>query len=223
VFEHDGTFKAECPTADVVLSGSGGYPVAIHDLDGDGRPELVFGLQDNFHVLAIEADACTLRWSKKVDTNIGSSSGTVFDLLADGSAEAIYADRSRVQLFSAQGLLLFTADRTARESIANPIVADIDGDGAAEIVIVSSEPLADDVDAGPPTPTLMVLQNADDRFAPTRRVWNQHTYHHSNVAEDGRIPEAEAPHWLAQNHFRANSRADSGDLCLPPSLPSTSP
>jgi hypothetical protein len=222
IFEHDGSFKTECPTAMVDIVGVGGYPVAIHDLDGDGHAELVFGLQDSFHVLSVANDLCELRWSKKVDTNVGSSSGTVFDLLGDGGAEAIYADRSRVQLFSSEGELLFMTSRSARESITNPIVADIDGDGAAEIVIASSEPVLDDVDAVPPTPTLLVLANADDRFAPARRVWNQHTYHHSNVREDGRVPQ-EAPHWWSENSFRANSRIKSGDSCIPPTLQSLSP
>lgn len=217
VFEHDGTLVAACPTA-ADLPVSGGYPIAIHDLDGDGRAELVFGLNDRFYVLGLESGDCSLRWSKKVDTDIGSSSGTVFDLLGDGKAEAIYADRSRVQLFSSAGDLLFMVPRSARESITNPIVVDVDGDGAAEIVIASSEPLAGQAEDMPPSPTLLVLENADDRFAPTRRVWNQHTYHHSNILEDGRVPVEEAPHWLLENSFRSNSRAQSGDSCIPPAL-----
>ncbi len=224
VFEHDGALAALCPTADVEFDGVGGFPVAIHDLDGDGRAELLFGLADNIYALEVADGDCSVRWSKKVDSVVGSSSGTIFDLLADGSAEAIYADRSRVSLFSSQGELLFTTTRSARESIANPIVADVDGDGAAEIVIVSSEPVFDELDElGPASPTLQILQNSDDRFASTRRVWNQHTYHHTNVAEGGRIPEAEAPHWLAQNGFRANSRAQPGDSCIPPALRSSAP
>lgn len=220
IFEHDGSFKTECPTAMANIVGVSNYPVAIDDLDGDGQAELLFGVQDSFHVLSVTEDDCSLRWSKKVDTNLGSSSGTVFDLLGDGSSEAIYADRSRVLLFSSQGELLFTAKRSARESIANPIVADIDGDGAAEIVIASSRPINDGLDRITPAPTLLVVANADDRFAPARRVWNQHTYHHSNVREDGRVP-VEAPHWQEENRFRANSRIKSGVSCIPPALLST--
>src|SRR5690606_24726713 len=173
--------------------------------------------QDSFYVLGVDEQGCSLRWSKKVDTDLGSSSGTVFDLLGDGTAEAIYADRSRVQLFSSQGELLFMTLRSARESITNPIVADIDGDGAAEIVIASSEPVAEDPGLIP-SPTLLVLENADDRFAPTRRVWNQHTYHDSNIREDGRVPVAEAPHWLSENSYRSNTRSESGESCIPPTL-----
>ncbi|HLT39554.1 MAG TPA: hemolysin, partial [Enhygromyxa sp.] len=40
----------------------------------------------------------------------------------------------------------------------------------------------------------------------TRRIWNQHHYHVTNVDEDGRIPVQEQPNWLADglNNFRQN-------------------
>ncbi|PRP97485.1 FG-GAP repeat protein [Enhygromyxa salina] len=222
IFEHDGAFKTLCPTGTAEIAGAGGYPVAIHDLDGDDQAELLFGYEDRFYVLTVEADSCFVKWSKKTDALNGLSSGTLFDLLGDGHAEAIYADRSHIRLYSSTGELLFQADHSARESIANPIIADVDGDGAAEILVVSSEPVAGDdpIDANP---TLVLLENADDRFVPTRRIWNQHTYHQSNVTEDGRIPAFETPHWKSDNGFRANRRAYPSDQCIPTPLESSGP
>jgi hypothetical protein len=217
VFEHDGSFKAECPTGTVEIAGVGGYPVAVQDLDGDAQAELLFGYQDRFYVLAIEAGDCVVKWSDKTDASTGLSSGTLFDLLGDGTPEAIYADRSRVRIFDGDGDLQFQMLHSARESIANPVVADLDGDGAAEVLIVSSEPVADGGDITP-TPTLIVLENADDHFAPTRRVWNQHTYHRSNVSELGRLPISEPPHWAEDDGFRVNSPASPGEQCIPPWL-----
>jgi hypothetical protein len=220
VIEHDGSVKAECPIGTVELPGAGGYPVAIEDLDGDDRAELLFAYLDHLYVLAIEADACVLRWSKKIDATDGLSSGTAFDLLGDGTAEAIYADRNHVQVYADNGELLFQTEHSARESIANPVVADVDGDGAAEIVIVSSEPATiDGLDPLTVTPSLVVLENDDDRLAPTRRVWNQHTYHHRDVSELGRIP---APTALDAGNlddgFRVNHRLLVGEQCIPPWL-----
>jgi hypothetical protein len=214
VLEHDGTLKAECPTGTVELPGAGGYPVVMEDLDGDGLAELLFGYTDHLYVLGIEGDNCEARWSKKLDTTDGLSSGTAFDLLGDGTAEAIHADRSRIRLYADDGTLLFQADHSARESIANPIVADVDGDGAAEILIVSSEPVAG-VNPMEPTASLVVLENNDDRFAPTRRVWNQHTYHHSGVSELGRVP---APMATVDDGFRVNYRMNPTEQCIPPWL-----
>ena len=218
VIEHDGTLKAACPTGTVDLPGAGGYPVAIHDLDGDAQAELLFGYGDHLYVLGIEGEACVVRWSQKIDTSDGISSGTAFDLLGDGKSEAIYADRSHIRLYGEDGTLVFQDLHSARESIANPVVADIDGDGAAEIVIVSSEPVA-----GPDplmlTPSLVVLENVDDGFAPTRRVWNQHTYHHSGVSELGRIPApAEGVRASVDDGFRVNHRMQGAEECIPPWL-----
>lgn len=220
VIEHDGSVKAECPAGTVELPGAGGYPVAIEDLDGDGRVELMFGYHDQLYVLGVEQDACVVRWSKKIDATDGLSSGTAFDLLGDGTAEAIHADRSHVRFYAADGELLFQIQHAARESIANPVVADIDGDGAAEILIVSSEP--SQIEGAEPltlTPSLVVLENEDDRFAPTRRVWNQHTYHHSDVSELGRIPApTAADSSLVDDGFRVNHRMLAGEQCIPPWL-----
>jgi hypothetical protein len=214
VLEHDGTLKAACPTGTIEVPGAGGYPVAIEDLDGDGRAELLFSYTDHLYVLGIEDDECVLRWSKKVDASDGLSSATAFDLLGDGTAEAIHADRSHVRLYASDGTQLFQSAHSARESIANPVVADVDGDGAAEILIVSSEPVQ-----GPdlvlPVPSLVVLENDDDRFAPTRRVWNQHTYHYRTVSELGRIP---VPMATVDDGFRVNLRMHGEQQCIPPWL-----
>jgi hypothetical protein len=217
VIEHDGSVKAECPTGTVELFGAGGYPVAIEDLDGDGRAELLFGYSDQLYVLGIEDDSCVVRWSKKVDASDGLSSGTAFDLLGDGTAEAIHADRSHVRIYADDGELRFQIQHAARESIANPLVADVDGDGAAEILIVSSEPILG-TEPLTLTPTLMVLENEDDRFAPTRRVWNQHTYHHSDVSELGRIPAAAPDPGSLDDGFRVNRRVMASEQCIPPWL-----
>ena len=44
----------------------------------------------------------------------------------------------------------------------------------------------------------------------TRRIWNQHTYHVSNVSERGVVPRVESPNWLepALNNFRQNVQGD---------------
>lgn len=44
------------------------------------------------------------------------------------------------------------------------------------------------------------------RGSPGQEVWNQHTYHITNVEEDGRIPSRETPNWRVAgfNNFRQN-------------------
>ena len=49
----------------------------------------------------------------------------------------------------------------------------------------------------------------------TRRIWNQHTYHITNVRADGTIPAVEQNNWLVPglNNFRLN---EFGQFEAPP-------
>jgi len=215
VFAADGSLISACPTGGVMLDG-GSHPVTIRDIDGDGSTDLIFSYAGEFHVLTVEDGVCEAKWSRKGDLEAGLSAGVSFDFLADGSAETIFTDLSHIKIFDSSGELAYQAPHQTRENIANPVIADVDGDGAAEILIVSSRPVgAEDIGE---RSALRILENADDRFAPTRRVWNQHTYHHSNIREDGRLPTVEQPHWQSENSFRANRGAEEVDVCIPPAL-----
>ncbi|MFV8752495.1 FG-GAP repeat domain-containing protein [Nannocystaceae bacterium ST9] len=218
ILEHDGTVKTNC-------QGGGGFPVAVDDLDDDGQAEILHAHKNHVSVLEVFGDdddeKCKVSWSYKVDEADAQSSGTAFDLLGDGEPESIYADRSRIRILSSEGIPLAELPRTARPSIANPIVADVDDDGAADIVVVSSEPISGEQGkAGASTASVIVLRNSDDRFAPARRVWNQHTYHGSNIGEDGHVPIHEPPHWLSDLGFRTNESPNAdGAVCQPPAQP----
>ena len=59
-----------------------------------------------------------------------------------------------------------------------------------------------------------MIRDVEDRWIQARRIWNQHTYHVTNVREDGTIPQHEPPHWEALNTFRTQ-RADRGRRRVP--------
>lgn len=213
ILEHEGSGKALCPTNAEIATG--GFPVAIRDLDGDGAAEIVFGYADRIYVLGVAGSQCTLRWSRKLDLVDAQSSGTMFDLLDDGRAELIYADQSKLRIFSDTGEVVFEAPRTARDEIANPIVADVDGDGAAEILVASSEPLATLAEPPAPTPTLMLIENLGDDFAGARRIWNQHAYT-SGIGTELGIPVFMAGE--PTSGFRTNARLAGSPACIPNTL-----
>ena len=60
---------------------------------------------------------------------------------------------------------------------------------------------------------IRVFRDAADRWVGSRRVWNQHAYHVTNVGEDGTIPRtsAAAANWLdpTLNNFRQNVQGDA--------------
>ena len=63
---------------------------------------------------------------------------------------------------------------------------------------------------------ITIFGSATNSWVRTRRIWNQHTYHVTNVREDATIPQYEKPHWTQLNTFRTNAQlSSSGDVCKP--------
>jgi hypothetical protein len=210
MFEHDGTVKWHSlrPTGDQPTSSTWRRPATVHDFDGDGQAE--FAMSSNHHYSVFEGDG-TVVWSASVLDSSGVAAGTAFDFLGDGTAEAMYADEVSNLVFGSAGQVLLQTPRTSRTGIEYPVVADVDNDGSAEIIVVSSDSFyGDDL-----SPTVQVIRDVEDRWIQARRIWNQHTYHVTNVREDGTIPQVEPHHWELLNTFRTNAQIENGGLCMP--------
>ena len=80
-----------------------------------------------------------------------------------------------------------------------PIVVDVDNDGKSEVVV--PEPNTDRSFGG-----IEIWEDVDNNWVRTRRIWNQHAYHVTNITEDGQVPRNEEPNWLNSrlNNFRQN-------------------
>ncbi|MEM6989059.1 MAG: VCBS repeat-containing protein [Myxococcota bacterium] len=205
LIEHDGTvaFSGLTPTMNPAGFTTWLRPATIHDFDGDGAPEFATSSANDYTVY--EADA-TILWTAPVQDSSGIAAGTAFDFLGDGVAEAMYADETNMFVFDGTGAVLLQVPRGSGTLSEYPTVADLDNDGSAEIAFVSNSGIA---------PTLQVTADVQDRWIQARRIWNQHTYHVTNVREDGTIPVFEAPHWESLNTFRTNAQIQGGELCVP--------
>jgi hypothetical protein len=86
------------------------------------------------------------------------------------------------------------------------LVADVDGDGNAEIVAVANNNCGFGPQRG-----VYVFGDAADNWVATRKIWNQHTYHITNVNPDGTIPAIELNNWqqAGLNNYRLNTFAPS--------------
>ncbi len=207
LLEHDGsiTFLHQTPGGDPPVSNNWRRPAAIHDFDGDGLAEFAVSSADHYGVFEGNLDVV---WQAPVADLTGAAGGTAFDFLGDGSAEAIYADESSLFVFDDQGQVQLQIPRLSRTTNEYPVVVDVDNDGSAEIVVVSESDMPGN------SATVQVIRDAEDRWVPARRIWNQHTYHVTNVREDGTIPTEELPHWEYLNTFRTQAQFEGG-VCLP--------
>ena len=208
LIEHDGTIKYRDLRPTGVAAGFTTWirPATVHDFDGDGRPEYAMSSASNYTVYRGDA---SIMWSATVSDTSGIAAGTAFDFLGDGTAEAMYADEHTLFVFNELGQAIFMMPRTSGTLSEYPVVADIDNDGSAEIVVVSNQY------TGTASPTVQVIRDKQDRWIQARRIWNQHTYHVTNVREDGTIPQFEVPSWSRLNTFRTNAQISGAGVCQP--------
>jgi hypothetical protein len=187
--------------------GDWNRPVNISDLDGDGFPE--FGADAPGHYGVWEFNQQTV-WSAGIADPSGQSGGTAFDFLGAGEAQTVYADEHFLHVFDETGSELLNAERNSGTVIEYPVVADIDNDGSSEILVVSNTLFGGNLPY-----TITAIRDVEDRWIQGRRIWNQHTYHVTNVREDGVIPQNEPPNWEDLNTFRTQAQIEGGSVCLP--------
>jgi len=215
-------------------SSGGGNPV-IADFDGDGHADI--GVAGRTHYSVFNGQTGSIVWASKTqDASSERTGSSVFDFDGDGIAEVVYRDEQYLRIYSGPGAghnpdgsvidqdgdgymdakLLWSIPKTSGTVIEYPIIADVDNDGRTEIVIGSDYET-------PPTGTkpelgLDVYNDAYDNWVRTRRIWNQHAYHVTNINEDGTVPVHEEANWLNKrlNNYRANTQPD--DLFNAPDL-----
>jgi hypothetical protein len=157
-----------------------------------------------------------------------SSSGTgssIFDFNADGASEAVYGDECYVRVYEgATGQVIFSSPASNGTGFELPVIADVDGDFATEIVVARSPksgcPSPDPLFAASgdfvSTGGFAILRDPMDRWASSRPVWNQHAYSITNVTDDARIPRTSqvTANWTdpALNNFRQNNQGELGVL-----------
>ncbi|NMB74540.1 MAG: hypothetical protein GYA21_05360, partial [Myxococcales bacterium] len=194
--------SAIIPPTIVNLDNSGGPEIGVvgtctlsnPNPDGDTDGECFFGLDVNEANFAI-----TRIWKEEIyDSTLGAGN-TGFDFEGDGPFEVLQNDESWVNIYS--GLAhtqIYHAERTSVTGWELPIVADVNNDGHAEIVVKQDSHLIP-VDKG-----ILVYGNIDNDWVATRRIWNQFDYHITNVRENGTIPRFEIPNWTVYNSQLAN-------------------
>ncbi|MBN2371451.1 MAG: VCBS repeat-containing protein, partial [Vicinamibacteria bacterium] len=193
----------------VNLPGGGGGPAAVADVDGDGRPEVAVAGVD--YLMVLEHDG-TVKWTAQThDFTSGISAPSAFDFDGDGQSEIVYADEERVLVFRGiDGAILFETPHTSVSWLESPAIADVDADGRAEIIVGATGTKAG----------VFVFGNTQGyEWMGSRGIWNQHSYHVTNVNDDGTIPEQESPRWDSQNSCRENVLTSGCPTGLPDLVP----
>ncbi len=173
--------------------------VSIADIDGDGEVEIVTGMKHEFapgqtgKLYALNADG-SLLWDVIAEDGTSANSASVLDLNGDGIYEVAWTGRE-------QGFTIYdgaTGDVVFYEPAVfsitgsdHPIIIDADNDGQAEIVAASLSGVR--------------VFGMGGAWTNSRPLWNQQTYHITNVNDDLSIPTAEANSWEVHNTYRTQT------------------
>ena len=212
-------------------SGSGGVPFIsnVYDDTQDGKAvDLPEATKINAHIMRaynlnyLSNATPGLLWSTPVnDTGAGETSMTAYDFNGDGVREMVYMDEQNLRIMNGNVIppTTYTTIATGTATWAeHPVVADVDNDGAAEIVVCAGGFLAFN---GP----LKVFKSGGTPWLPARKLWNQRGYRYVNILDNLSVPAVEQDVTLEippgsgrhpLNQFQA--QITPGNILLPPGL-----
>lgn len=156
------------------------------DFDGDGFPEVSVATNGMYAVFDTDG---SLLWSTFTqDLSSAATGSSVFDFEGDGWAEVVYNDERKLRVYDGEtGTVLFEADNPTATAYEYPVIVDVDGDAQAEIVVASNPYGASSLTG--------LTCYGDPSWVSTRAIWNQHSYHVTNIEESGTVPSSESASW----------------------------
>ena len=239
IYLYDGLTGATLGSIPIPGAGAGGPP-NVADFDGDGTADIGTAGGNNYVVATYDAVAGMVElWN--AETKDGSSQRTgssVFDFDGDGRSEVVYGDEWFLRIYpgtepdcelagpNCDGIMtdaevLFDDINSSRTRSEYPIIADVDGDFKAEIIVSTNNESGQGAigDAG-----VEVFEDRLDNWVSTQPIWNQHTYHVTNIEADGSVPSPEPPNWATPagapyNSYRTNRPGALDALCAPDLVP----
>lgn len=170
------------------------FPIpAVGDIDGDGLAEII--VAGGNALWALNSEDGSQLWTARVQDMSGATGASIFDFDADGVPEVVYIDEVEMVAYNgADGVIKFLSNEHASATMYDyPVIADVDADGHAEIVVVH-----DAFSSG-----MSIYGDATDSWAPARKVWNQHDYTITNINDDLSVPVTAIPNFTVYNSFHS--------------------
>lgn len=186
------------------------YPF-VGDIDGDGYPEIVFIKNDagdvpnaNSLIMAYkyEKGNPVLKefWRLAHSDGSGATGITLFDFNQDGISELVYRDETHLRIINgsmkdhltgapvADVYDLATFLCSSGTGAEYPTIADVDGDGQAEIIIVGGKNRSTDPGY---LGHLWIFKSEypdESPWAPARKTWNQFAFNPVFINDDLTVP-----------------------------------
>ncbi|MDN3401554.1 choice-of-anchor A family protein [Pseudoalteromonas sp. APC 3213] len=196
--EHNGNVKWQIDTT----TAPGGGVQSISNFLENGELGIVYA---NYNSVKMIDTTGNEKWSVEIDDSFSGKIGvSAYDFNGDGIDEVIVQDHFKVKVLNGvNGELLSSIDNSTATLWEYPIVVDLEGDDNAELITVSNN-----YDSKYNINNGVTVYGAADNSKPWKnatRIWNQHSYHQTNINQDGTLPTYELPSWLNNNTYRSST------------------
>jgi len=193
VHDEDGTLLDSFP-----IPGSNPGPPSVADFDGDGEVEIAVPANTSISVFDVDG---TMLWTQPINDTSGLAGCSGYDVDGDGAYEVLYADQDNFYMYDgATGVVLYSNPNHNSGTVWEyPVIADVDNDGSAEVVIASN---------GGAWQGVTVFGHNGDGWPKSGTTWGTHDFAVTNLNPDGSVPSPADPSWQVYNVFRARPQVD---------------
>ena len=175
-------------TYDIPGTNTGGR-INVGDFDNDGMVEIGTAGRSIYVVLEYNAgnNALEIKWQKTgLDDGSQRTGSTLFDFEGDGINEVVYSEEAHLYIWKGtDGSELVKIPAQAGTRTEYPLVADVNNDGAAEIIITAQDGNGPGFSG---QDYVQVYRSMNTPWVTARKVWNQHGYFVTNINEDLTVP-----------------------------------
>lgn len=198
LLEHNGNVKWKV----INEQNPGGGAQAVSNFLGNSDLGIVYAGYNAIDMYDINGQ---LVWSvENIDDFSGKIGVSAYDFNADGVDEVIVQDHYKVRVLNGlNGETLSSVPNSTATLWEYPLVVDLAGDNNAELITVSNN-----YDSRYSINNGVTVYGAADNSRPWKnatRIWNQHSYHQTNINQDGTVPTVELPSWLNNNTYRSST------------------
>lgn len=161
------------------------------DLNNDGYPEVVVNTSNGMYVLAYDNKEVGKTKLLALKEEFQETAGfTAFDFNQDGKTELVFRGMTEFYIVDGNTLEPLTSPITAYSGTITeyPVVADVDADGHAEILITRGY---DKWNGSSNSEGYLSIYKSEKpgAWGSARKVWNQWTYNSVNINEDLTVPQ----------------------------------
>ncbi|WP_332870284.1 FG-GAP repeat domain-containing protein [Psychromonas sp. Urea-02u-13] len=182
------------------IKSHGGGAQAVSNFLGKSKLGIVYAGYTSVDMLDANGE---LVWQVAMDdAGSGKIGLSAFDFNADGRDEVSIQDHFKVAILDGlTGKEVFVVANSTGSLWEYPIVVDLEGDDNAEMIVVANDQIYNyKINHG-----VTVYESADLSvpWKNATRIWNQHSFHVTNIDQNGQVPLREKNSWLDNNSYRS--------------------